>query len=126
MKELRGILIGLVVVVISPIWIVALLIFKIFEKPSVLKPAEVEEWLQKMSRGEIDEYWWDDFLNVPIMDPRLDAIRKRYEEIWTPNSGFLTKKSEMDYVPNTDGKREIERLIEECRSIEEAGQPNHA
>jgi hypothetical protein len=74
MKTLREMVVGLLVVLTAPIWIVAILILKIFEKPADLKPIEVETWLQRMATGEIDEYWWEDFLSVPIKDARLDNI----------------------------------------------------
>lgn len=126
MKTLRELVVGLLVVLTSPIWIVAILILKIFERPADLKPTEVESWLQRMAAGEMDEYWWEDFLLVPIKDTRLDAIRKECEVIWDPQSKYLTRTGEHCYQLNCEGKKRIHELLSECREIDGWRAQRHA
>ena len=68
-----------------------------------------------MESGEIDEYWWDNFINVPIKNDELDKIRERCEEIWIPDSGYLSKDDE--YYLNEKGIQEIRSLINKCNDI---------
>jgi len=125
-KTLRELVVGLFVVVTFPIWIVAIIILKLFEKPADLEPAEVEAWLQKMAAGEIDQYWWDDFLSIPIKDACLDAIREECEILWDPRGGFLKRTGGNSYELNHSGRQRVQALIEECHRIENRVAQKHA
>ena len=71
-----------------------------------------------MESGEVDDYWWDDFINVPIKNPELDAIRERCDEIWREDSQFLEKsKTDDEYHLNEIGMNEIRKLIQRCELI---------
>lgn len=105
-------------VITSIFWLPVLLIVKIFEKPASLTPGEVEAWLQRMHKGEFDEYWWDNFLNVPIANPELDDIRKRCDYLWSVESEYLERVDENTFRLNEKGLSEIESLIEKCRRVQ--------
>ena len=119
LAKIKQLLISVVVIILSPILIILLPIWVlIFGNKSKVSVDEVLEYLKRMEAGEIDEYWWDDFINVPIKNDELDKIRERCEKIWIPDSGFLSKESEDDeYHLNEKGIREIQSLINKCIHI---------
>ena len=117
MKRLINWCVIATLVITSPIWIPVLLIVKLFEKPAPVTPEEVEAWLQRMHRGEFDEYWWDDFLNVPIRNAELDKIRKRCDYLWSMESEYLERVDENTFRLNEQGIREIGKLLQKCREV---------
>lgn len=101
--------------IIIPIMIVAKFVFG--NKANVQKD-EVLGFLRRMEAGEIDDYWWDDFLNVPIKNAELDELRERCDELWQPGSGYLDKSPENgEYYLNERGLVEIRSLIDRCERI---------
>ncbi len=101
--------------IIIPVMIVAKLMFG--NKANVEKD-EVLDVLKRMESREIDEYWWDDFLNVPIKNPELDELRERCDEVWQPDSTYLDKSPEKgEYYLNERGLAEIRSLIHRCERI---------
>lgn len=118
MKALVRWIVGIGLVITFPIWMVVLIILKIFDKGAPLTPNEVEQWLTRMRCGEVDDYWWDDFINVPIRDKQLDKLREECEGIWVESSGFLYRDHDGTYRLNESGVAAIERLLERCHEIE--------
>jgi len=110
----------------APLWLPILLVLKLFGKPAVVEPTEVEDWLQRMHSGEVDQYWWDDFLSIPIRDPELDSIRERCEHIWSIDSGYLERVDADTFRLNEKGILEIEKLIRKCRSVRCKSQASEA
>ena len=106
-----------VFIVLVPFILVARLIFN---KPVDLSPSEVLDYLKRMHAGEIDEYWWDDFLNIPIKDAELDKIRARCEDVWCVESDFLEwSPDDGSYKLSQKGLGEISRLISRCHELSE-------
>lgn len=87
----------------------------IFGNKSNVSKEDVLEYLKRMQSGEIDEYWWDDFLNVPIKNEELESIRERCDVIWDFKSEFLSQKDK--YYLNKSGIAEITKLIERCENV---------
>ena len=83
-------------------------------------PEEVLEVLEEMESGKIDDYWWDDFLSVPIKSGSLDKIREECEGIYTENSPHLSKNAEGKLYLNETGKVVVRRLIEQCKILVES------
>jgi hypothetical protein len=48
-----------------------------FERPIRRTPREVAEILRDYLDGTVSDGAWDDFICVPIADPRLEAMRNR-------------------------------------------------
>ena len=113
--RLTGIILGLLIT--FPLWIVAILVLKIFDKGAPLTPHDVEQSLERMLSGEVDEYWWDDFLNVPIRDKQLDEIRKECSLIWIEDSNYLNRDAGGTYRLNALGLSMIEKLLARCRRV---------
>ncbi len=62
-------------VMLSPVIVVAALAGGFLSKPSDRSPDEVARYLLNEAHGESGFRDWDDFIGIPIADPRLDAIR---------------------------------------------------
>ena len=90
---------------------------KVFEKPIELSVEEVESVLLQMAAGTVDDYGWDNFLNIPIRDKRLDTIREKVEILWSYDD-FLTKNNDGDYILNSKGLKELEVIISELHSVQ--------
>ncbi len=99
------------------IFLIGIILLKVFDKGLVRTPDEVLYFLERMHSGEIDDYGWDGFINVPIRDPRLDAIRDQCEKIWAEDSVFLYRDTEGEYRLNESGKDAIETLIAQCQKL---------
>ena len=103
-------------VVLFPLMVVLKVLLKItgYDKAE-LSRVEVLDYLRRMDAGEVDDYGWDDFVNVPLKDAELDGIRKRCSEIWNDAmNGYLV--SDEDLRLNEKGREEIKRLIEQCEA----------
>ena len=86
-----------------PIVIVVKLIVTLFEKPTDRAADEVVRLLRDFQDGTGDDYDWDDFVSVPIADPRLESIRERASALNLP----VDKK----------GFGELKLLLEEAEAI---------
>jgi len=67
----------LVAVFIVPIGVLAALLATPFARPIKRTPEEVVSCLRDFIEGTGGPWDWDDFVSIPIADPRLEAIRKR-------------------------------------------------
>mgnify|MGYP000209283630 CR=1 FL=1 len=82
-----------------------------------LEADDVLAYLHRMKNGEVDDYWWDDFLNVPIKNKALDQIRESCHDVWDPQSHFLQRNEEGIFELNKIGHQRIEELIVDTKSI---------
>jgi hypothetical protein len=89
-----------------PIVIVVKLIVTPFAKPTSRAADEVAHLLRDFHDGTGDGYDWDDFVSVPIADPRLESIRER---AWALNLPVDAK-----------GFGELKLLLEEAEAIVQA------
>ena len=80
-----------------------------------LSREEVLDYLRRMDAGEVDDYGWDNFVNVPLKDAELDEIRERCSEIWEDAMNEYLISDE-DLRLNEKGREEIKRLIEQCEA----------
>ncbi len=91
-------------IVLLPIIILIKLILIPFEKPANIKPSEVSKFLREFHDGTGGAWDYDDFVSVPIADPRLDKIRKRVSDL---------------ELPITDeGKSELRKLLAEVERMD--------
>ena len=73
---------------------------------------EVAGILRRFAEGEPSGFLADDFIHVPISDPRLERIREQFEELadrhqeWEPQAPFPIS-----------GRQELERLIAEALAL---------
>ena len=51
-------------------------------------PEEVIELLETILKRTISDLDWDDFISVKVIDPELEKVRERVEEIWTEDSPY--------------------------------------
>lgn len=67
-------------VLLLPI-LLAFIVLKIvvipFERPSRRSPDEVLRYLRDFLNGTGGPWDWDDFISIPIADPRLEDLRER-------------------------------------------------
>ena len=89
-----------------PIVIVVNLIVTPFEKPTDRAADEVVRFLRDFHNGTGDDYDWDDFVSVPIADPRLESIRERAWALSLP--------------VDATGFGELKVLLEEAEAIVQA------
>lgn len=74
-------------------------------------PEEVIELLEAILRRTVSDVDWDDFVSVKIVNPELEKVRERVEEIWTENSPYRIEGSIDPTDLNPKGVAEIRRLI---------------
>jgi hypothetical protein len=55
---------------------------------------------------------WDNFISIKIVNPELEKVRQRVEEIWTYNSPYRVSHSIDPTDLNPRGVTEIQRLID--------------
>ena len=55
-------------------------LFSIFSRPVQRSRAEVVNLIDRYLDGAVSDDEWDDFICVPIADPRLDRIRSEWLE----------------------------------------------
>ena len=92
-------------IVLSPLlalWALALKL-KPFQKTSARTPGEVAGYIGDFLDGTGGEWDWDDFISVPITDPRLEAIRQEARGVYLP--------------ANEGGKQKLEELKLRARSL---------
>lgn len=75
-------------------------------------PEEVVELLEAILKRTISDVDWDDFISVKIVDPELEKVRERVEEIWTEDSPYRVEGSIDPTDLNPKGVAEIRRLID--------------
>ena len=75
-------------------------------------PEEVVELLEAILKRTISDVDWDDFISVKIVDPELEKVRERVEEIWTEDSPYRVEDSIDPTDLNPKGVAEIRRLID--------------
>lgn len=69
-------------IIIIPIAIIVIPVLNALGLNKVdLESGDVLDYLHKMKNGEVDDYWWDDFLSVPIKNEALDQIRESCSEV---------------------------------------------
>ena len=73
---------------------------------------EVVELLNAILKRTISDEDWDDFISVKIIDPELEKVRERVEEIWTEDSPYRITDSINPTDLNPKGVAEIRRLID--------------
>lgn len=77
----------LMVVLLIPVilvFIVLTLLLKPFERPIKRSPEEVARSLQDFLNGTGGPWDWDDFISIPIADPRLEDLRCRAASLDLP------------------------------------------
>lgn len=65
-------------------FIVAKLLVLPFERAAKRSPQEVAQCLRDFLNGAGGDWDWDDFISIPIADPRLEAIRARAADLDLP------------------------------------------
>lgn len=74
-------------VVLAPI-ILFFILLKIvllpFERPMQRSPDEVARYLRDFLNGTGGPWDWEDFISIPIADPRLEDLRQRASELDLP------------------------------------------
>lgn len=80
--------------VIIPIATVAAFIARIFSKPIIVTPSEVAAVLKNFIDGTDEKWDFDDFTNIPIKDPDLDAIRTQVASLHVPFGDVEIEKLE--------------------------------
>jgi hypothetical protein len=76
---------------------------------------EVVELLNAVLKRNISDEDWDDFISVKIVDPKLEKIRERVEEIWTQDSPYRVSGSFDPTDLNPRGITEIRKLIDSIK-----------
>lgn len=76
------------------------------------QPDEVARLLRALLDRSISDEEWDDFMSVKIVDPELECIRERMEEIWVENSPYMVFGSVDPRDLNPHGVTEIHKLLE--------------
>jgi len=77
---------------------------------------EVCDLLNAILNRSITDEEWDDFISIKIIDPKLEKIRDRMEEIWTEKSVYRIAESIDPADLNPKGVAEVRRLIESIRN----------
>lgn len=72
---------------------------------------EVVELLNAILTRSISDEEWDDFISVKIVDPKLEEVRGRVEEIWTEESPYRVPGSIDPTALNPKGVAEVQKLI---------------
>lgn len=75
-------------------------------------PEEVAELLEAILKRTISDVDWDESISVKIVDPELEKVRERVEEIWTEDSLYRVEGSIEPTDLNSKGVAEIRRLID--------------
>ncbi|MCB1678803.1 MAG: hypothetical protein KDI16_08985 [Halioglobus sp.] len=73
---------------------------------------EVIDLLEAILNKTISDEDWDQFVTVQLVDPDLEKVRFRVEEMWVENSPFMVKGSIDPTDLNSKGVAEIKRLID--------------
>jgi signal transduction histidine kinase len=86
-------------------------------KPTV---SEMIRQLEDCKAGRMDSFQYDEFSCVRIAyDPRLDAIRQKFNDITDDPQNIEGNFSETDETALNDaGKNKIEELIDELRQLD--------
>lgn len=74
-------------------------------------PEEVIDLLESILDRTISDREWDDCVSVKIVDPELEQVRRRVEELWTEDSPYRVRGSLDPTDLNPKGVGEIRRLI---------------
>ena len=80
-------------------------------------PEEVIELLEAILKRTISDVDWDDFISVKVIDPELEKVRERVEEIWTEDSPYRVEGSIDPTYLNPKGVAEIRKLIDSIKRI---------
>ncbi len=80
-RNFLGIVLG---IVLLPIFIVVKLILLPFEKPANVSPSDVSKFLREFHDGTGGDWDYDEFVSVPIADPRLEKIRMHVSDLELP------------------------------------------
>lgn len=80
-------------------------------------PEEVIELLETILKRTISDLDWDDFISVKVIDPELEKVRERVEEIWTEDSPYRVEGSIDPTDLNPKGVAEIRKLIDSIKRI---------
>lgn len=79
-------------------------------------PEEVIDLLESILDRTISDREWDDFVSVKIVDPELEQVRRRVEELWTEDSPYRVRGSLDPADLNPKGVGEIRRLIDSIKA----------
>ena len=100
---IQPVAIGLFCIFILPILVLIKLIIMPFERPVQLSAEEVATYIRDFIDGKGAGYDWDDFISIPIKDPRLEDIRQR--------------ASEVDLTVTPEGFEALRKLAEEAECL---------
>jgi hypothetical protein len=115
---LQKIIAGFLAILIIPFAILVISILNVLGlNKANLESTDVLGYLHKMKNGEVDDYWWDDFLSVPIKNEALDQIRESCNEVWDPQSRFLKRNEDGLFELNQVGYQRIEELIIQTKRL---------
>ncbi|UIJ44828.1 hypothetical protein LZK98_17495 [Sphingomonas cannabina] len=78
-----------------------------FERPVKRTPDEVARYLRDFLNGTGGPWDWDDFISIPIADPRLEDLRRRAANLDLPMAGAETAP--------------LQALVAEAEMIADAG-----
>ena len=87
--------------ILIPIVIVLKLVTIPFERPIRRTPDEVAAYLRDFIQGTGGDWDWDDFVSIPIADPKLESIRARAR----------------DYPATENGLAELKALLREAEAL---------
>lgn len=79
---------------------------------------EVVELLNAILKRTISDENWDVFISVKIIDPELEKVRARVEELWVHDSPYRVARSIDPTDLNQKGVAEIKRLIDSLQKIQ--------
>ena len=97
-------------VLLSPVllaFIVLKLVLMPFERPMKRSPDEVACYLRDFLNGTGGTWDWDDFISVPIADPRLEDLRYR--------------AANLDLPIGDDETASLKALVAEAEMLADAG-----
>ena len=92
-----------------PVFALLALIANLFSKPIVRTPSEVADIIERFANNVGDDEW-DDFVCIPIKDPKLDEIRERCAGI---HEEF--PPGESDSYTNSDGLQLLNEFVQQLR-----------
>ena len=85
-------------------------ISRLFERKVDRTAQEVEKIIYEMASEKPNEDYWDEFLNQPIKNSKLDKIRERAAILWEYDD-FHRQHKDGHYVLNVKGLSEIQGII---------------
>jgi hypothetical protein len=69
---------------VVPVLLIVKLVLMPFERPMKRSAEEVARYLRDFLEKSGGDWDWDDFISIPIADPRLEALRDRAAKLALP------------------------------------------